>query len=356
VTGADRWRRIEALFDEAADLPAAERAAFLSAACGQDLAMRSEIESLLAADEKAADFLEQPVVVSGSVPSPPASLVGRRIGHYAVESKIGEGGMSTVYLAVRADDVYRQKVALKVLAYGADRSDLSARFRAERQILASLDHPGIARLLDGGTIEDGRPYLVMEYIAGSPIDQYCDSHRLGVDARVDLFRQVCAAVQYAHQNLVVHRDIKPSNILVTADGVPRLLDFGIAKLLEGAQMPGTIEATMTGLRLMTPQYASPEQVEGGAITTATDVYSLGVLLYFLLTASPRRPRTRSSVPSSRRIPSGPAPPPAVRRARGPRRPSAPAERARRGRRRARPAACDPSSSGGSSGATSTTSS
>jgi serine/threonine protein kinase len=289
VTGADRWRRIEALFDEAADLPAAERATFLSAACGQDLAMRSEIESLLAADEKAADFLEQPVVVSGSAPSPPASLVGRRIGHYAVESKIGEGGMSTVYLAVRADDVYRQKVALKVLAYGADRSDLSARFRAERQILASLDHPGIARLLDGGTIEDGRPYLVMEYIAGFPIDQYCDAHRLGVDARVDLFRQVCAAVQYAHQNLVVHRDIKPSNILVTADGVPRLLDFGIAKLLEGAQMPGTIEATMTGLRLMTPQYASPEQVEGGAITTATDVYSLGVLLYFLLTGqSPYR--------------------------------------------------------------------
>ncbi len=200
-----------------------------------------------------------------------------------MEAKLGEGGMSTVYLAVRADDAYQQKVALKVLAYGADRSDLSARFRAERQILASLDHPGIARLLDGGTTDDGRPYLVMEYIEGAPLDQYCDQHRLGLDARVDLFRQVCAAVQYAHQNLVVHRDIKPSNILVTADGVPRLLDFGIAKLLEGAELPGAIEATMTGQRLMTPQYASPEQVEGGAITTATDVYSLGVLLYVLLT-------------------------------------------------------------------------
>ena len=286
---ADRWRRIEALFDEAAELPAGERAAFLASACGPDLAMRGEIESLLAADEKAADFLGRPAVFAAAPAPPPTSLVGRRIGHYAVESRLGEGGMSTVYLAVRADDVYRQKVALKVLAYGADRSDLSARFRAERQILASLDHPGIGRLLDGGTTDDGRPYLVMEYIAGSPIDQYCDSHRLGIDARIDLFRQVCAAVQYAHQNLVVHRDIKPSNILVTADGVPRLLDFGIAKLLEGAQLPGAIESTTTGLRLMTPQYASPEQVEGGVITTATDVYSLGVLLYVLLTGqSPYR--------------------------------------------------------------------
>jgi eukaryotic-like serine/threonine-protein kinase len=294
VEAVERWRRIEALFDEAAALSADERAAFLSRECGQDLEMRSEIESLLAADERAGEFLGQPAVSAESPPPPPASLVGRRVGHYAVESMLGEGGMSTVYAAVRADDVYQQKVALKVLAYGADRADLSARFRAERQILASLDHPGIARILDGGTTHDGRPYLVMEYIGGEPIDQYCDRHRLGIDARVDLFRQVCAAVQYAHQNLVVHRDIKPSNILVTADGVPRLLDFGIAKLLEGARVPGNIGATTTGLRLMTPLYASPEQVEGGAITTATDVYSLGVLLYVLLTGqSPYRlPTTR----------------------------------------------------------------
>ena len=281
---ADRWRRIESLFDEAAALPAGERAAFLSSACGEDLDLKGEVESLLAADEQAAEFLQRPAVVSAAAPpSPLSSLVGRRVGHYEVEGRIGEGGMSTVYLAVRADDAYQQKVALKVLGYGADRSDLSARFRAERQILASLDHPGIARLLDGGSTEDGRPYLVMEYIQGVPLDKYCDQHRLGLEARVDLVRQVCAAVQYAHQNLVVHRDIKPSNILVTADGVPRLLDFGIAKLLEGTELPGTIEATMTGQRLMTPQYASPEQVEGGAITTATDVYSLGVLLYVLLT-------------------------------------------------------------------------
>jgi serine/threonine-protein kinase len=277
---AERWRRIEALFDEAAALPAGERPAFLSRACGADLELRAEVESLLAADEQADGFLAEPVV-SGA--TPPVSLAGRLVGVYRVESKLGEGGMSTVYLAVRADDAYHKKVALKVLGYGAERTDLSARFRAERQILASLDHPGIARLLDGGTTEDGRPYLVMEYIEGLPLDRYCDEHRLGLEARIDLVLQVCAAVQYAHQNLVVHRDIKPSNILVAADGVPRLLDFGIAKLLEGAELPGTLDPTLTGQRLMTPQYASPEQVQGGAITTATDVYSLGVLLYVLLT-------------------------------------------------------------------------
>jgi serine/threonine protein kinase/tetratricopeptide (TPR) repeat protein len=275
-----RWHRLEAIFDEAAALPAGKQADFLSRACGEDREMQREIESLLDADARAAEFLGLPSVGAAA---PPPTLVGRRVGHYRVEAKLGEGGMSTVYLAVRADDAYQQKVALKVLGYGADRSDLAARFRAERQILASLDHPGIARLLDGGTIDDGRPYLVMEYIEGAPLDQYCDRHRLGLEARVDLVRQVCAAVQYAHQNLVVHRDIKPSNILVDAGGVPRLLDFGIAKLLQGTELPGTIEATMTGQQLMTPQYASPEQVEGGAITTATDVYSLGVLLYVLLT-------------------------------------------------------------------------
>jgi len=277
----DRWRLIEALFDEAAELPAAERAGFLSRACGTSLELRREIDSLLAADGKAAGLLARPAVFAAA-PLPRVLLAGQMLGHYRVEAEIGEGGMSTVYLAVRADDLYQKKVAVKVLGYGAERSDLIARFRAERQILASLDHPGIAHLLDGGTTDDGRPYLIMEYIEGMPLDQYCDQHRLGLDARIDLFRQVCAAVEYAHQNLVVHRDIKPSNILVGADGVPRLLDFGIAKLLEGAVLPGTIEATMTGQRLMTPQYASPEQVEGGAITTATDVYSLGVLLYVLL--------------------------------------------------------------------------
>jgi serine/threonine-protein kinase len=276
----DRWRLTESIFEEAAQLPMAERAAFLVRACGPDLELRREIQSLLEADENAAGFLAQPAVFAEA---PPSLLAGQMVGPYRVEARLGEGGTSMVYLAVRADNAYQQKVALKILKYGADRPDLAARFRSERQILASLDHPGLARLLDGGTTEDGRPYLIMERIEGVAIDQYCDQHRLGLDARIDLFRQVCATVQYAHQNLVVHRDIKPSNILVAADGVPRLLDFGIAKLLEGAKLPGTFETTMTGQRWMTPQFASPEQVEGGAVTTATDVYSLGVLLYLLLT-------------------------------------------------------------------------
>jgi serine/threonine protein kinase len=200
------WGRVEALFDEAAALEPGERAAFLSRACGDDLEIRAEVESLLVADARAGRFLGRPALSAGPPPMPP-TLVGRRVGQYRVEAKLGQGGMSTVYLAVRADDAYQQSVALKVLGHGADRSDLWARFRAERQILASLDHPGIARLLDGGTTDDGRPYLVMEYIEGAPLDRYCDEHRLGLDVRIDLFRQVCAAVQYAHQNLVVHRDI-----------------------------------------------------------------------------------------------------------------------------------------------------
>ena len=259
-------------------MPAADRGPFLDRACGADAGLRAEVESLLAADEKADGFLSRPALTA----PPPESLAGTRLGDYRLEEKIGEGGMSTVYRAVRADDAYRQTVALKILGYGADRSDLQHRFRAERQILASLDHPGIARLLDGGTTPDGRPYLVMEHIEGAALDRYCEEQRLGVDARIDLFREVCAAVQYAHQNLVVHRDLKPSNILVTRSGVPRLLDFGIAKLLEDGTRSGA-DPTLTGQRLMTPQYASPEQVQGGPITTATDVYSLGVILYQLLT-------------------------------------------------------------------------
>jgi eukaryotic-like serine/threonine-protein kinase len=191
--------------------------------------------------------------------------------------------MGVVYLAARADGELRQQVAIKIFGYGAERSDLLQRFRAERQILASLDHPNIARFLDGGTTPEGLPYLVMEYVDGLPIDRYCDQSRLDVEARVDLFRQVCSAVQSAHQSLVVHRDIKPSNILVTSDGVPHLLDFGIAKLLSGTPLPAAAETTLAGRRLMTPQYASPEQVEGRPITTASDVYALGVLLYVLLT-------------------------------------------------------------------------
>ncbi|MEM7351391.1 MAG: serine/threonine-protein kinase [Acidobacteriota bacterium] len=190
--------------------------------------------------------------------------------------------MGTVHLA-RREDPFEQHVAIKLLGPAAASESLRRRFRSERQILAQLDHPHIARLLDGGTTEDGRPYLVMERIEGTRIDEYCDRERLSVRQRIELFRQVCATVQHAHQNLIVHRDIKPSNILVTDEGVAKLLDFGIAKLLDPEAFPATVEATRTGLRPMTPPYASPEQASGGAITTASDVYSLGVLLYRLLT-------------------------------------------------------------------------
>ena len=277
---ADHWRRLEAIFEEVAALPEDERKERLAELCGGDLALRSEVASLLAADARAGDFLERSPA-SADAALPPPAVLGRRLGPWRVVSPLGQGGMATVYLGVRDDGEFRQQVAIKVFRYGTDHTELLDRFRAERQILASLDHPNIARLLDGGTTPDGLPYLVMEHIDGVPIDRYCQERDLGFDARIDLFRQVCAAVQYAHQNLVVHRDIKPSNILVTPDGRPHLLDFGIAKLLEGSTLSDP--PTRTGQRLMTPHYASPEQIEGRPVTTASDVYSLGVLLYILLT-------------------------------------------------------------------------
>ena len=211
-----------------------------------------------------------------------------RIGAYRIVRALGEGGMGTVYLAVRDDDVFRKRVALKVLKRGTDTEAVVRRFRTERQILAGLDHPNIARLLDGGTTDNGLPYLVMEYVEGTPLDDYADAHGLDTTSRIRLFLQLCAAVQYAHQNLVIHRDIKPANVLVTVDGVPKLLDFGIAKLLN-ADMLGQTMAIPTGpgLQLLTPDYASPEQVRGEQMTTATDIYSLGISLYELLTG--RRP-------------------------------------------------------------------
>ncbi len=286
----ERLGRAAELFDQAAELPAHERPAFLDRACAGEEELRRDVEALLVADARNSRFLEEP-------PAGPRAEAGadrdgssaggsweegQQIGRYRVLELIGRGGMSTVYLAVR-DDEYRQKVAVKVFGYGADRLDLMQRFRTERQILASLEHPSIARLLDGGSTAQGLPYIVMEHIEGMPIDLCCDRERLTVDQRLELFQTLCAAVQYAHQNLVVHRDLKPSNVLVTEGGVPKLLDFGIAKLLDRGDFPFTVGATVTGQRLMTPHYASPEQVRGGAITTASDVYALGVLLYQLLT-------------------------------------------------------------------------
>ncbi len=225
----------------------------------------------------------------------------RRIGPYRLVRELGQGGMGTVFLAVRDDDVFHKRVAVKLLKRGMDTDAIVQRFRAERQILAGLDHPNIARLLDGGTTDDGLPYLVMEYVEGAPLIEYADARDLYVAARLDLFLQVCAAVQHAHQNLVIHRDLKPANVLVTADGVPKLLDFGIAKLLNPEMAGHTMAPTAPGLQLMTPEYASPEQVRGEVVTTATDVYSLGVLLYEFLTGRQPYRLTSRALPEIVRV-------------------------------------------------------
>ncbi len=284
----ERWRRIDEILQRTLTLAEAERDAVLREACAEDPELRREVESLLGAHEHAEGFLEDRAIdhVLGTEAVPAAGPeAGSRIGPYRLLHELGRGGMSTVHLAQRADDTFQQRVAVKLLKRGLDTDSVLRRFRGERQILASLDHPNLANLYDGGTTADGRPYFVMEPIDGERIDEHCEHRRLSTAARLGLFRQVCAAVHYAHQNLVVHRDIKPSNILVTPEGVPKLLDFGIAKLLDPDSFPETVEATRTGLRPMTPRYASPEQLRGERITTASDVYSLGVLLYKLLTGS-----------------------------------------------------------------------
>ena len=287
----ERWQRVKGLLEEAIALDAAERRPYLVRACGDDPALQRELESLLASHEQAGTgFLNTPAAdLSAAVAPPLATRAGRRIGVYQIGEKIGHGGMGEVYRAVRADGQYTKEVAIKLVRGGFDTGSVLERFRNERQILASLDHPNIARLLDGGTADDGVPYLVMELIEGTPIDQYCDAHQLSITQRLQIFRQVCWAVQYAHQRLVIHRDLKPSNVLVTENGTPKLLDFGIAKLLDPA---GGAQTTLT--LAMTPEYASPEQIRGEPITTATDVYSLGVVLYQLLTGrSPYPGETRS---------------------------------------------------------------
>jgi len=264
-----------------------ERTAALAAVCQGDAELRSDVESLLAHELPAAAFLEPPACTDEGADT--GLSTGSRVGPYRLERLLGIGGMGAVWLAERADEQYQKQVAIKLVKAGMDTADVLDRFRAERQMLARLEHPHIARLLDGGTTDRGRPYLVMEYVEGTRIDAYCESNRLPIAGRLDLFAKVCGAVEYAHRNLVVHRDLKPSNILVTADGEPRLLDFGIAKALDpGANDPGGSGAMAPGL---TPRYASPEQVRGEPITTASDVYSLGVILYELLTGrGPARER------------------------------------------------------------------
>lgn len=273
-----RWKQIDRIMQQALELSATERNSFIDRACQGDDQLRSEISSLLSADCRMGDFLNHSILSrDGELPAN-----GRRIGAYRIEREIGRGGMGAVYLAERADDQFRQQVALKLIKRGMDTDEVVRRFHYERQILASLNHPNIARLLDGGTTEDGLPYFVMEYIEGEPLTDYCQRKEYGVESRLQLFLQICAAVQHAHTNLIVHRDLKPSNILVTSDGMVKLLDFGIAKLLNTNEVG---LSTLHGQRPMTPEYASPEQIRGQNITTASDVYELGVTLYELLTSN-----------------------------------------------------------------------
>ncbi|MEE8526465.1 MAG: serine/threonine-protein kinase, partial [Thermoanaerobaculia bacterium] len=270
-------QRVLKILDQALDVSPAERPPFLDGACGGDDRIRGLVEEMLELEGDADRFLSRPALPRATE-SPQTGLeAGLRVGHYRIVELLGRGGMGSVYRAVREDD-FEIEVAIKLVQAGLSTAATVRRFESERQILARLEHPNIARLLDGGTTADGRPYLVMEYVDGVTIDAYCDTHRLSTRQRLELFQQVCSALAFAHQSLVVHRDLKPGNILITAEGVPKLLDFGIAKLLD----PSDAEVTLAEDRLMTPRYASPEQVLGDLITTASDIYTLGLLLYKLL--------------------------------------------------------------------------
>ena len=281
----EEWHRVRPILESALELDSGNRRAFLNEACA-DPSLRREVESLIDAHEQAETWDLNSLSVLGLGVEEGARfrlLPSRRVGPYEILEELALGGMGAVYRAVRADGEYKQQVALKIVRadFGADST--AKRFRNERQILASLDHHNIAKILDGGTTADGLPYFVMEFIDGLPITDYCDRHKLTIDARLTIFRTVCSAVHHAHQHLVIHRDLKPSNILVLEDGSPKLLDFGIAKVLNPETSNQNWLATQTGLRCMTPAYASPEQARGKSVSRETDVYSLGVVLYELLT-------------------------------------------------------------------------
>jgi len=278
----ESWKKIKEIFQEGDGLPVEERIAYTEQACHGNQEMLSVLRMMLGADEDAMNFLDEGVIEDSYPLQDHRGEWSREIqknsviGSYRIERKLGSGGMGTVYLAHRGDETYQRKAAIKILSDSSQPT--LRRFQDERQILANLDHPNIARLYDGGALENGQPYLIMEYVDGLPIHHFCENQKLTIDARLTLFRKVCSAVDFAHRNLIVHRDIKPGNILVTQEGEPKLLDFGIAKILDA-----NTEKTMTGLQIMTPRYASPEQIVGGPITTATDTYALGLLLYELLT-------------------------------------------------------------------------
>jgi len=276
----ERWNQVKEILALALEKDPGERSAFIRQACGEDAALRAEVESLAAHSDSADSLLEN----SPAAHIPwfrPEAMASRKLGTYRITRVIGQGGMAVVYLGERDDQEFRKSVAIKMVLPGTNAAEVFQRFRNERQTLAALDHPNIVRLLDGGSTEEGLPYLVMDYVDGLPIDQYCDLHESSIDERLELFRKICSAVQYAHDKQIIHRDLKPGNILITKDGVPRLLDFGIAKLLDPELYQKAL-ITQTSWRPMTPEYASPEQVRGKSVTRSSDIYSLGVLLYQLL--------------------------------------------------------------------------
>jgi eukaryotic-like serine/threonine-protein kinase len=296
----ERWQKIEAAFQDAMDLDASEREAFLAAHFPDDDALRNEVRKLILSSDSASDFIESPVwtdsafldtsvkkeisnsLDNGSSTAGTDSMLGRRVGVYRLTKEIGRGGMGAVYKAERDDGEFQQTVAIKLIKRGMDSDFIVRRFRHERQILASFEHAFIASLLDGGTTEEGVPYFVMEYIEGETLYNYCDKRRLDLRDRLKIFQKVCSAIDYAHSRQIIHRDIKPSNILIR-NGSPKLLDFGIAKILDPNLIHESLNPTASMLRMMTPDYASPEQVQGADVKPSSDIYSLGVLLYELLT-------------------------------------------------------------------------
>jgi hypothetical protein len=294
----ERWIRVKEILAAALETPPLERASLLDTTCGSDIELRREVETLLEfSDEEEGGFIDQPAIADGIAlidQNEVDGMIGRVLGRYRVVQFIGEGGTGTVYRAVTDEAGFERSLAVKVLKRGMDSGAALRRFRDETRILARLDHVNIARFHEAGIAADARPYLVMEYLEGTPIHVYCREHNLSVRERVALFIPVCAAVEYSHRNLIIHRDLKASNILVTEAGVPKLLDFGIAKLMDQAITGAEAERTQPADRMLTPDYASPEQLLGEAITTAADVYSLGVLLYELL--ADRRPLHLAGLP------------------------------------------------------------
>jgi tRNA A-37 threonylcarbamoyl transferase component Bud32/tetratricopeptide (TPR) repeat protein len=276
-----RFGRLQEVFEAAIDLNETERCSLIDRLCADDAGLRREVLSMLVHLDEAESFIASRMSVAKSCVKDTRPRPGDRIGPYRIDREIGSGGMATVYMATRDDGQFEQRVAVKLLRSGLDSRWALGRFCYERQILATLTHPNISQLLDGGSTPDGLPYLVMEYIEGKPIVEHCRERQLSTRQRLLLFQRVCGAVAHAHRNLIVHRDIKPGNILVTSEGIPKLLDFGISKLLDPFEVPR--DGRSPTLHLMTPEYASPEQVRGESVTTATDIYSLGVVLYELLT-------------------------------------------------------------------------